>query len=54
MAVRTARQTLGTKIKCVEKIVQAIERATQEKDLPKISEEYEKYNKVLIKENAQK
>jgi hypothetical protein len=30
-----------------------IEKAKVEKDVPKIVEEFEKYNKVLRKENAQ-
>jgi hypothetical protein len=33
-------------------LIRTIEKATSEKDIPKVVEEYEKYNKVLRKENA--
>lgn len=44
---------LGSKIKCLDKLITLIDKATSvEKDLPKIVEEYDKYNKVVRKENA--
>lgn len=43
------------KVKSLEKLIQLIDRAILvEKDLPRIVEEYEKYNKVVRKENAAK
>lgn len=43
----------GQKIKSLEKLVSLIDKATSvEKDLPRIVEEYDKYNKVIRKENA--
>lgn len=44
---------LGQKIKSIEKLLSLIDKATSiEKDLPRIVEEYDKYNKVVRKENA--
>jgi len=40
-------------VKCLEKLIQLIDKAVSvEKDLPRIVEEFDKYNKVLRKENA--
>ncbi len=37
----------------MEKLIQLIDKAASvERDLPRIVEEYDKYNKVLRKENA--
>lgn len=44
---------MGQKIKCLEKLISLIDKATScERDLPRIVEEYDKYNKVIRKENA--
>jgi hypothetical protein len=44
---------LGQKIKSIEKLLSLIDKATSvEKDLPRIVEEYDKYMKVIRKENA--
>lgn len=44
---------VGQKIKSLEKLISLIDKATSvEKDLPRIVEEYDKYNKVIRKENA--
>jgi hypothetical protein len=44
---------LGQKIKSLEKLISLIDKATSvEKDLHRIVEEYDKYNKVIRKENA--
>jgi len=44
---------LSQKIKSLEKLIFLIDKATSvEKDLPRIVEENEKYNKVVRKENA--
>lgn len=52
-AVRAQRAMLGQKIKCLEKLISLIDKATScERDLPRIVEEYDKYNKVIRKENA--
>jgi hypothetical protein len=51
--IRSQRSMLGQKIKSLEKLVSLIDKATSvEKDLPRIVEEYDKYNKVIRKENA--
>ena len=51
--IRSQRSMLGQKIKSLEKLVSLIDKATSiEKDLPRIVEEYDKYNKVVRKENA--
>jgi hypothetical protein len=40
-------------VKCLEKLLQLIDKAASvDKDLPRIVEEFDKYNKVLRKENA--
>jgi hypothetical protein len=40
-------------VKSLEKLIQLIDKAVSvERDLPRIVEEYDKYNKVLRKENA--
>jgi hypothetical protein len=45
--------TIREKVKCMEKLIQLIDKAASvERDLPRIVEEYDKYNKVLRKENA--
>lgn len=44
---------ISNKIKCLNKLITTIDKATLSKDLPKIVEDYEKYNKILRKENAQ-
>jgi hypothetical protein len=41
-------------VKSLEKAIKLIDKATCEKDLVKIAEEYEKYNKVVRKENQAK
>jgi hypothetical protein len=51
--IRQQRATIRDKVKCLEKLIQLIDKATSvEKDLPRIVEEFDKYNKVLRKENA--
>lgn len=40
------------KVKSLDKVIQLVERASAEKDLPRIVEEFDKYNKVLRKEVA--
>ena len=45
---------MGQKIRALDKVIQTIERACVEKDLPRVIEQVEKYNQVLRKENAQK
>lgn len=51
--IRSQRSMLGQKIKSLEKLLSLIDKATSvEKDIPRIVEEYEKYNKVVRKENA--
>jgi hypothetical protein len=51
--IRSQRSMLGQKIKSLEKLISLIVKATSvEKDLPRIVEEYDKYNKVIRKENA--
>jgi hypothetical protein len=40
-------------VKCIEKLMQLIDKAASvERDLPRIVEEFDKYNKVVRKENA--
>ena len=43
---------ISSKIKPLDKLISTIDKSTTEKDLPKITEEFEKYNKVLRKENS--
>jgi hypothetical protein len=44
---------VSQKIKSLEKLISLIDKATSvEKDLPRIVEEYDKYFKVVRKENA--
>jgi len=51
--IRQQRATIRDKVKCLEKLILLIDKATSvEKDLPRIVEEFDKYNKVLRKENA--
>jgi hypothetical protein len=46
---------VSQKIKSLEKLISLIDKATSvEKDLPRIVEEYDKYLKVVRKENAAK
>jgi hypothetical protein len=46
---------VSQKIKSLEKLISLIDKATSvEKDLPRIVEEYDKYFKVVRKENAAK
>ena len=51
--IRQQRATIREKVKCLEKLIQLIDKAVSvERDLPRIVEEFDKYNKVLRKENA--
>lgn len=50
--VRLQKASTSQKIKSLDKMLSIIEKARTEKDIPRIVEEYEKYNKVLRKENA--
>ncbi len=52
LSQRQTRYFLGSKTKSLERLIQAIDKATSlEKDLPKILEEYERYNKAVRKES---
>jgi uncharacterized protein YlxW (UPF0749 family) len=51
-SIRNSKQSLHSKIKSLDKLITSIDKATQEKDLAKVVEDYEKYNKVVRKENA--
>ena len=53
LSIRGQRLMLGSKIKSLDKLISLIDKASSvEKDLPRIVEEYDKYNKVVRKENA--
>ena len=44
---------LGSKTKHLDKLLTLIDKASViDKDLPKLDEEFDKYNKVVRKENA--
>ncbi|TNV71357.1 hypothetical protein FGO68_gene12227 [Halteria grandinella] len=52
--IRSQRATLFSKAKSLAKLLTLIDKAASyENDLPRIIEEYEKYNKIVRKENAQ-
>jgi hypothetical protein len=40
------------KVKCLDKLISLIDKSTTEKDLPRLVEEYDKFNKVVRKEVA--
>ena len=44
---------IGSKVRSLDKLINLIDKATSlDKDLPRIVEEFDKYNKVVRKENA--
>lgn len=53
LVTRAALTTIAAKTKALDKLIRLIEKAASvEQDLPRIVEEYEKYNKVVRKETA--
>ena len=51
--MRDQRALVRDKVKSLERLISLIDKSTSvEKDLPRIVEEFDKYNKVLRKETA--
>ncbi len=52
MASRNILSANASKTKALDKLIRLIDKASSvERDLPRIVEEYEKYNKIVRKEN---
>lgn len=53
LATRANLNSISAKSKALDKLIRLIEKAASvEQDLPRIVEEYEKYNKIVRKESA--
>lgn len=53
LVTRASLNSISAKSKALDKLIRLIEKAASvEQDLPRIVEEYEKYNKIVRKESA--
>ena len=53
LASRNILSAIASKSKALDKLIRLIDKANSiERDLPRIVEEYEKYNKIVRKENT--